>query len=1035
MAGVAVPPSDGDEPLGASGGEETPGARGTATGGGQEMAAFRRFQRFLQQDQDGLQSPRRQRRRRDDEEDEDEGDGRGQSGPPPTWDGSTPFEDYYIKAKLWMATTKAKGRSRGPLLLKSLSSTPFETFKHYAKDQGWLSDVRGAERLLEEMNKPEFYGDDQQEHMLTALSRITYHMKRGRNETWREFFSRWDVALRRVHDHKINLPEEYEGFLMINGLQLSEMETKNMLNFTHGCIRPRSIKEWLRKNETKLSAAELGADKKKVTSSYLTEVEAHVLEEEVDQGGTDGDPEIEELELYINDLLDPEETAENDILDESEAAEILSTILQKKKTYSQSIRSKKEKELSRGYGFSKGGGKGKYQNNSWPKGGQYRVSGNMTIEEIKRRTRCRRCQEIGHWKRECPNPPKPRSTDGNKPNETHYLTTTNEAIFIGMLEKDFDASLPEPPNGEFRSGPTSGQGSDSGFYDGSESAEVYTASDQLGQLKVCELFHFQNWFCENVNSNQGISIHEETCATVDTGCQRLAIGSETLKKYMKFLPNELKVTLHPEINRFKSVHQVSTTTRVATVPCALGSKGCFLRPAVFDCDPSEHAPFLISLTFLLHCDSELRLSQEHGLHIQFRGSQEILPLHLGPTGALRIPLQRFNQLKLSVLQKAQEELHDRSRGEFEVLNLKPIHVDCDHSNSVATVDNSPAKASDPSSSHGAFRETCSWQCGAREQVNQSLGKDLPEGAAGHDADLQCSRKSSDEPGEPQAAGYTSNQCNGHGGVDLHPGVRQRSDQEEGARDGRPGQGLLFLGNQCGTRQGNEEDSGGVSGINYADQLGESDANSQDTTQRGVSIPIGGKHDLDPIGVRGEDRRCQGLGTGLRNSAVVSLRNGDQTSPESERGQELREDLPSMPKSYRPPMPILHVDELPTVPGRGELQVQELRAEGVDLCGGPTADCAGAVCTPHYNQGREQRLRREGDVCDVQEGATLREEAQHSHSKGREGPQGHHGPGLRRVPEVSRVAASTEEVGEKLQEIPPKTVRKIKAAVQKAVGFW
>ena len=495
----------------------------------------------------------------------------------------------------------------------------------------------------------------------------------------------------------------------------------------------------MRKNETKLSAAELGADKKKVTSNYLTEVEAHVLEEEADQGGLEGDPEIDELELYINDLLDPEETAENDILDESEAAEILSTILQKKKTYTQSIRSKKEKELSRGYGFSKGNGKGK--NNAWSKGGHYRVSGNMTIEEIKRRTRCRRCQEIGHWKRECPNPAKPRSTDyGQRPNETHYLTNTNEAIFIGMLETGFDASLSEPTSGSFRSYPNSGWGGSCGFRDGFESAELYTVSDQVGQPDVCELFHFENWFCDHVNSNQGFSIHEETCATVDTGCQRLAIGSETLKKYMEFLPNELKVTLHPEINRFKSVHQVSTTTRVATVPCALGSKGCFLRPAVFDCDPSEHAPFLISLTFLLHCDSELRLSQEHGLHIRFRGSQEILPLQLGPTGALRIPLQQFNRKKISVLQKAQEELHDQARGEFEVLNLKPIHVDRDPSNSVADVDNSPEKAFDPSSSHGAFSEARTRQCGEREQVNQSLGTILHEDAAGHDADLQCSRE-------------------------------------------------------------------------------------------------------------------------------------------------------------------------------------------------------------------------------------------------------------------------------------------------------
>ena len=284
---MAVPQSDGDEPLEMSGGERTPTAGGTATGASREMAAFRRFQRYLQQEQEGgAVSPRRPaRRRRDEDEEEEDGEGRGQAGPPPTWDGQTAFEDYYIKAKLWLATTKARGKARGPLLLKSLSSTPFETFKHMAKDVGWLNDPRGAERLLEEMNKPEFYGDDQQEHMLTALSRITYHMKRGKNETWREFFSRWDVALRRVHDHKISLPEEYEGFLMINGLQLTETETKNMLNFTHGCIRPRSIKEWLRKNETKLSASELGADRKKTNTNYHTEIEAHALE---DEGGERG---------------------------------------------------------------------------------------------------------------------------------------------------------------------------------------------------------------------------------------------------------------------------------------------------------------------------------------------------------------------------------------------------------------------------------------------------------------------------------------------------------------------------------------------------------------------------------------------------------------------------------------------------------------------------------------------------------------------------------------------------------------------------
>ena len=86
----------------------------------------------------------------------------------------------------------------------------------------------------------------------------------------REYFAKWDKAIRKVQQHKIVLPPEYEGFLMINGLQLTESDTKALLNYTHGCIKPNSIKSWLRKNETKLSASELGADRKRTADAFHT---------------------------------------------------------------------------------------------------------------------------------------------------------------------------------------------------------------------------------------------------------------------------------------------------------------------------------------------------------------------------------------------------------------------------------------------------------------------------------------------------------------------------------------------------------------------------------------------------------------------------------------------------------------------------------------------------------------------------------------------------------------------------------------------
>ena len=221
-----------------------------------ELRDFRRFQQFMRQGGDGAARPGRGRK----DESEDEDDGRsGAPGPPPSWDGTGVFEDYMIKAQLWIATTKSKPKMRGPLLLKALTSTPFETFKHYAQDKVWLADPKGAEKLLEDMNRPEHYGDDRQEHMLAAMSRITFHLKRQRGEHWRDFFARWETAQRKVHEHKIRLPEAYEGFLLINGLQLSDQEVKALLNYARGDISPASIKDWLRKSESKLTAQDLGS--------------------------------------------------------------------------------------------------------------------------------------------------------------------------------------------------------------------------------------------------------------------------------------------------------------------------------------------------------------------------------------------------------------------------------------------------------------------------------------------------------------------------------------------------------------------------------------------------------------------------------------------------------------------------------------------------------------------------------------------------------------------------------------------------------
>ena len=160
--------------------------------------AFSEYRRFL----DYLS---RRRRDRSGDEDEDDGNGRSNAGPPPSWDGATPFKDYLIRAKLWLATTKVKPRSRGPLLLKNLSSTPFDDLKYLAKDDSWLASTHNGEQLLKIMGTKDLYGEDEREDMLQSLLKITYTLRRQKAEGHRELFSRWSNAVRKIKEHNIEL--------------------------------------------------------------------------------------------------------------------------------------------------------------------------------------------------------------------------------------------------------------------------------------------------------------------------------------------------------------------------------------------------------------------------------------------------------------------------------------------------------------------------------------------------------------------------------------------------------------------------------------------------------------------------------------------------------------------------------------------------------------------------------------------------------------------------------------------------------------
>ena len=277
-----------------------------------DAAEYRQFLQFLNR-----RNERRRTRDADDDEEDDDRESRSNAGPPPTWDATTPFKDYLIRARLWLATTKAKPSSRGPSLLRNLSGVPFDDMKYLAKSDSWMKAKDNGEQLLKAMDTRELYGDDEREDMLNSLFKITYSVRRGKTEGHKEFFSRWELAIRKLSEHNITLPPEYLGFLLTMALQLNQEEIKLLMNFTQGRLSQKDVKEWVRVHETNLdmrsTTAASTTTRPKVTAAYHTENPD--LGSEIDQDEED-DPE-EGIEVLLNAMqsLDEEGDGVHDEVD------------------------------------------------------------------------------------------------------------------------------------------------------------------------------------------------------------------------------------------------------------------------------------------------------------------------------------------------------------------------------------------------------------------------------------------------------------------------------------------------------------------------------------------------------------------------------------------------------------------------------------------------------------------------------------------------------------------------------------------------
>lgn len=321
---------------------------------------------------------------------------RSSVGPPPTYDGSRlpgAWEDFRLRARLWLKTTTIAPSSRGPRMLQQLSGRAFDTMKHMAEDDEWLESPDNGRLLLEEMGKPDRFGKEELESLWSSLHRLFYSRLKQSDDDILTFRNRFEEACRKVKRHGIELPQEALGFVYLRQSQIDDMTLERIVTITKGDLSLNSVIDAMRKLKMKLIQSEENQPKKAHT--WLQSMaDAEETATSLDGGSEVAVPlEDEEMEALEHALRDLEDEGSS-IISGDNAKDILMNMTRQKVSrpvqqfnYKQVQNIKNDLKTGRGFRTPAVNG----------------ASGTRSdIQHLKSITRCRHCNQPGHWQRECP---------------------------------------------------------------------------------------------------------------------------------------------------------------------------------------------------------------------------------------------------------------------------------------------------------------------------------------------------------------------------------------------------------------------------------------------------------------------------------------------------------------------------------------------------------------------------------------------------------------------------------------------------------